>query len=272
MPFEPRSGKHAIIEAVFGLMFSRRFRSTEIDAVIASHSKWRDDLPRLGRSAGMIQFAFGDGVPPPMQLSPPAGGVMFDSVRRDGSLDWRLRVEENFVYVNCLSYTGWTDVYGKAKQYFIDASNAAFGGEPIDPQVTACMIQYIDVFDWHGKPEEYDLDLLLTNEDSFYVPSSLRKRGLAWHLHQGWYRTDKLPVEGRMLERINIDGAIDPTNDLPAVKMDTIHRLEFKEPVVISDMLNGKMDQLLDWMHAEDKAVVGAHLTSEMRKRIGLDV
>jgi uncharacterized protein (TIGR04255 family) len=206
-----------------------------------------------------------------MQLPSPAAGVIFDALRKDGSLDWRLRVDENFMYVNCLSYTGWDDVFGKAKRYFSDAIRAAFGESPIDPRITAAIIQYIDVFEWKGKPEEYDVDQLFCT-DNFYVPPALRKRGPLWHLHQGWYRDGDLVIDGRMLERINVDAAIEQATNVAAVKMDTFHRLEFKESVLIDELLPTQMsDRIFGWLHDQDKAVVRAYLTKEMRKRIGLD-
>jgi len=267
--FEPQGEKHAIIEVVFGLRFARNFTPAEIEALIAAHGKFKDDLPKINRTQ-IFQFSFGDGEPPAnLPFTPPVAGVAFDAMKKDGTLDWRLKADDNAIFVNCLSYSRWKEVWAKAQQFLRTANEIVVND---DNPVTAVLLQYIDVFRWTADKEKYDLRLML-DEESQHIPKSIYGCGPFWHLHQGWYRDDKLPAPGRMLERVHLDALLDDKG-VPTVKLDTYLQLELAKPqsgATVFGTADALGDKVYSDLHEVNKALLRSVLTKELAKRIGLD-
>jgi uncharacterized protein (TIGR04255 family) len=266
--FEPKKREHAIVESVCGLLLTRNLIPAEIEALVAAHDQWRDDLPRLART-GVFQIVVGDGGAT-QTLVPPGGGVSFDRVNPDGTLDWRLRADDAALFVNCLSYTGWAEVWPRTRRYLQQACDVAVRPENM---LRGAIMEYIDVFEWVDEAERYELDLLF-DRDSAYVPNSVWGKGALWHLHQGWFRTDNLPVKGRMLERIHLDGVIDDTSHRPTVRMSTYLSLEFESPIGHHDFFEaarGLADGIFGELHRLNKGLVGNYITKDMATRIKLN-
>lgn len=264
MAFQPKSDEHAIVEVVFGLIFARPFSPSEMDALAQEHARWKEFLPRMNRSAFM-QVYVGPGAPPSSPA--PASGVMFERFKPDGSLDWRIMAEGQHLYINCLSYTGWSDVWMRVREFMHSASSVAAR----DNDIAAALLQYVDVFDWAGDKGEYDPAELL-EFDSAFIPESIRNRGHLWHLHQGWYRNNDLPAEGRMLERVSIDGLEDPSSGVPIIKIDTYLQMELASPLHAGTFLGeGPVDGVFDALHCQNKTLISSILTKETLNRIGLN-
>ena len=193
------------------------------------------------------------------------GGFTFDRFKADGSLEWRLRVGGNNIFVNCLAYESWTKVWEKARN-FIERVAGYLGDETA---VAGMLLQYIDVFTWKAKNGKYDLSELFDKESAL-IPANLWAHGELWHLHQGWYKDADLATAKRMLERIHVDG-LQEENNPPMVKMDSWHSVEFKEPQPLKDSLKKGMDETFKYLHETNLGLMKSMLTKEMTKRIGLD-
>lgn len=265
MPFEPKGPNHAIIEAVLGFQLARNFTSGEIDALVAAHDKvFKDDLPRVNRT----QVLFLGAMPANVQIAPPVAGVAFDAIRRDGSLEWRLRAEDNSLLVNCLDYGRWSDVWPKAREYLRAASEVLLA---TDNAVAGVLLQYIDVFRWEGSVADYDVAELL-DAKSTHVPKSVFECEAFWHLHQGWYRTDNLPTPGRLLERVHLDAVLDE-NGTPIVRVDTYMMMELAAQQNNLATFGGgapMADKVFDDLHKENKTLLKSFLTQDMAKKIKL--
>lgn len=267
MTFEPKSKDHAIVEVVFGVQLARPLAPDEMEALAKAHDRWRDDLPKLGRLP-VFQISIGDA--PGGLIPQPVQGVSFERVKPDGNLDWRLRADSTALFVNCLSYDGWENVWPKTARFFKDACEVALAS---DNAVQGLILQYLDVFEWVNAADKYAVDALLSR-DSQYLPGSLWNQGPFWHLHQGWYRSGNLPVNGRILERIHLDAVVDETGQ-PTVKMDTFLNLELGPDAHITDpfgVASKHTDKLFNYLHDLNKDLVRAYINKDMAKRIGLDV
>jgi len=262
--FEPQGPKHAIIEAVFGLQLARHFTASEIEALIAQHDKFKNDLPRVNRT----QVIMLGGIPPGVSITPPTAGVSFDAMKRDGSLEWRLRAEDNQLILNCLAYSRWSEIWPRARDYLKAASEIVIGN---DNHVRGILLQYVDVFLWKGDVAAYDPKLML-DPNSTHVPKSILECGPMWHLHQGWYRDDSLPEPGRLLERLHLNAIPDDTG-VPTVKVDTYLQLELaNEQSVVSLFQNtpSMIENAFKYLHNDSKALLKSFLTDELAKRIDL--
>jgi|JI10StandDraft_1071094.scaffolds.fasta_scaffold553945_2 uncharacterized protein (TIGR04255 family) len=272
MPFQPKSGAHAIIEVVFGLYFARAFTSTELDALAKAHPLWKEDLPKIARGAfgGGFQLMVAEGVGPMMPIPMQGGGVIFESIKRDGSLDWRVRAEGNGLFVNCLAYEGGVNTWAKAKRY-IERAADHMGINLGEQMVSSCSLEYIDLFDWEGDVAGYDLEQLL-RRNSRYIPATVWERGPMWHLYQGWFRSENIPDAKRLLERIHLDGVLDASG-VPTVKFDTFMQVEFAKSVSVEHVIATKNENegIFPTLHALNKRIISDYITQEMADRIRLN-
>jgi len=259
--FEPKSGAHSIVEAVVGFAVQRPFSHAEIESVVASHPKWREQLPRLGRMS-VVEFTVG---PSPQSAHPPAGGVIFDRIKPDGNIAWRLNVNERNILVNCLEYSRWHEIWPRMHSLLNASAEVAI--KPSN-RIVNLTLQFIDIFEWNGV-QPYDIRQLL-NLDGRILPADLAGRGSLWHVHQGWFeRLTSLSLQGRALKRIHIDAVT--MGKTPAVKFDTTIRFDLAEPIVHSDILGTDMGaNLYETLHQESKRLFRSLLSSEAAKRIGL--
>lgn len=258
MDFEPRSGQHAIVEAVLGLTLQASFTPAQIEDLVARHDEWKQLLPRLTSGQGFTFDLNGQQFQFPMGS---AAGVMFDRVKPNGDLEWRLRVQGDTIFVNCLSYAGWSKVWDQAADLF-RRSMSGLGGVP----VKGALLQYIDVFDWGGPVDEYNISNLM-NFDSGAVPKTLLGRGPFWHLHEGWFRAEKTLPPGRLLERFHADAVQEP-NGRASVKFDSQSSVEMADVVPADDKT---VASLFDTLHSLHKSLLGQFITPRIADRIGLD-
>jgi uncharacterized protein (TIGR04255 family) len=272
VPFRPLHDRHAIQEVVFVLMFGREFAPAEVEAVVKAHDRWREELPKVTRfTAQRIEIQ--DAGPPQIRPAEEAGviGVAFDAVKRDGSLDWRLRLQQNWIGVNCLSYTRWNQVWPTARG-FLDQ----VGGILINPKlpVVGAALQYIDLFVWEGDIEQYRADELF-RADSGFVPRSIWDKGPLWHLYQGWFQKEDLPAAGRRLEKVHIDavereGTYQTKVDI-TLRHDLADELPSYRSVFGADGEQACIDASFTAMHTQCSRLLKAYITDEMAERISLN-
>ena len=267
MAFEPRSGEHAIIEAVFGLKLSRALNSGEIETLARNHDKWKDELPRLARHE-VQQIVLGEGVP--QAITVPGGpGVSFERIKPNGDIAWRLRYEGNALLINCLEYNGWTDVWATALRYMREVVEL-IGPEKLS--VAGSFLQYIDAFDWMGDEAAYDIFQLL-NPEGQLVPPTINQHGSAWHLHQGWFVPLNGPIDGRLLQKAHFDAIPKGELGYPSVRMDTLMRADFSGHVsgkLIFEENSPIVGTFVE-MHDRNKQLLEAFLTDAMCQKIGLE-
>lgn len=267
MAFEPKSGGHAIVEAVFGLRFSQPFSPDLLEKVVSSHDEWRERFPRISRGVG-FQFQVGqDAGFAPIPLA--QGSVAFDRLKPDGGFEWRLRFEGDRLFVNCLAYSRWNEVWGIVSQHLFRAGwLATEGGNP----VAGVLLQYIDIFEWNGPLEEYDVAQLLKKGTA--VPETILNKGPFWHLHQGWFRREPRVPRAQLLERLHLD-AVEDERRKPFVRMDSYLEAQLQEPIALvngNDEKNPQLTHLFDVLHDLDKELLDSVLNKKAAKRIKLDV
>lgn len=264
MTFAPKTGGHSIAEVVFGLTFSEPFTADKIDELAESKDSWREFLPRVGRSSG-FEFTIDvqAGISAPMVT--PAPGAIFDRLNPDGTISWRLNVQQNSIYVNCLDYTSWTEIRPRAMELLKTASLLL----ATDTGVSTIVLQYVDIWEWASERNGYDLRSLLRPEK--VVPGVFDK-GPNWHQHFGWFRPSDAMGGGRILERFHLDAVDDPSTK-PSVKLDGFLSFEPENKPVMGGAFwqSPQVDALFDGLHDLNKDIVRGLLTEDMANRIGLN-
>jgi len=249
---------------VFVLTLQRNITEVEVGRLEAAHDLWKSEFPKMSRIQ-TITVAVGSG---PSGLPTPPIGISFDRYKTDGSLDWRVRVGEQQIVINCLNYTRWNEVWGRAKELLRQFSDTIAAP---DNRVTGMGLQYIDVFVWEGNVEKYDVKQLL-RDDSKMVPASIWDRGPLWHLYQGWFETEGLPRAGRLLKRVHLD-AIEGNSQF-SVKVNNTLRLDMKTAAQLNKVFGGArpaIEKIYSELHVKSKRVLAELLIEEMAERIDLN-
>ncbi len=267
LAFVAKSGKHAIVEVVFGFQLSRPWRPSEIEKLAQNHDRWKEALPRLARHE-VQQFMIGEGVPQAISL-PGGPGISFERIKPNGDLAWRLRCEGSSIFVNCLEYTRWQEAWATASAQ-MRAVLEVVGAEKVS--VAGTLLQYIDVFDWLADPKGYDISELLDLE-SDYVPRAARNYGLAWHLHQGWFEPVIEPVAGRILHKAHFDALPKDEAGHPTVRLDTLLRSDFDGPISAQTFFDegSALEGMFIDMHNRNKRLLSSFLTKAICEKIGLE-
>lgn len=263
MPFVPRSGQHALIETVFGFFLSRPFAPKEIDAIKGKSADWRELLPRASDINMQEVEVSPQGVRAPRLTT--STGVAYERMKPDGSISWRLWVNEENVFVNCLEYTRWHDIWPQVKSILISVANTATDRSL---RIKAVQLQTIDAFDWQGAPNDYDItNLLQVGGES--VPRHIANRGAAWHLHQGWFSNDVNAFRGRLLNRINIDAT---DGNQSQVRMDCTLHCFVADQISLLDAANegSALYTGFEQLHIRNKALLEEFLNPNIAAQIGL--
>lgn len=265
MPFKPIGERHAIEEVVFLVAFSRAFSAIEIDRVVEKHELWKSELPKLARPQ-VIQVSFGVESDPDVGPPPPVAPAAFQSFKRDGSLDWQVKVENNLLSVNCLTYSRWDAVSRQARSLLekiipllADQTNRAL----------SVGLQYIDTFLWSGDLEAYNADGLFNRKSGFFSDKFMPV-GPYWHFHQGEYDyIDESPPK-RILERVHLDAVM--ADNLPRVRIDTMLRSDFAAGSDAADKsFRDEVFKELEDLHIRNKKVLATVISEELQNKISLN-
>lgn len=267
LAFVAKSGKHAIVEVVFGFQLSRPWHPAEIEKLAQNHDHWKEALPRLARHE-IQQFMIGEGLQQAITL-PGGPGISFERIKPNGDLAWRLRCEGNSIFVNCLEYTRWQDAWATASAH-MRAVLEVVGAEKVS--IAGALLQYIDVFDWMADPKGYDISQLL-DLDSDYVPRATSNYGLAWHLHQGWFEPVSEPVPGRILHKAHFNALPKDEAGRPNVKLDTLLRSDFYSHISAQTFFDqgSALEEMFIEMHDRNKRLLSSFLTKAICEQIELE-
>ncbi|SHF06482.1 TIGR04255 family protein [Kaistia soli DSM 19436] len=265
MPFEPIYGHHSVQEVVFTLIFQRPFDQKSLQDLQAAHSEWKAELPKI-EIPQIFHFSIG-----PFDSAEQAAqsGIAFQSFKRDGSIDWRLLANMQTLVVNCATYTRWADVWGRARNLLASsAKHLARSGNV----VASISLQYIDTFKWNGSAKSYSIDNLI-RRDSRYFPEALwdANNSPLWHLHQGSFRSKELAIGGKLLDRMHIDATEEDGTSI--VRFDSLLRLDAFQPAAYMRLfgpVDGKIDNLMNELHAINKSSILGYLVDSMAEQIGM--
>jgi len=263
MAFEPRSGEHALVEVVFGFSLTSPVDAHHIEALSNNHERWREVLPGKEPMGGMpIMF----GSPSQLQFSF-GGGIAFNQFLPDGNVAWRLSVEGNNIFVNCLKYTGWDEVWPKVRFLFEQISEAALG----ELIVQSCVFQTIDGFDWFADGNPYDARKLF-RADCRYISQATLDVGPQWHSHQGWFERKAVPKgASQVLQRVHLDA--NGNEEKADVRCDIYQGAFLIDPTPLAALTQkgGEVDIFFDFLHDSNKSLLRSYITEETAERIGLN-
>jgi uncharacterized protein (TIGR04255 family) len=199
--FIPLHDTHAIREVVFAVFFEAAIPPSLVRAVGENLLvPWRHHAPKR---TDLRSIVFAPGTIPSFAsvAKMPADGLQFEGFKRDGSLSWRVSLQGDMIFINCLEYPGWEQAWPLVREWL----GWTLGADPnANVRCRGFGLQYINEFRWQGEIERCTPDQFLKSSDE--VPRALLAyRDPRWHLHHGRFDAGIAPYAGETLRRVHID-------------------------------------------------------------------
>ncbi|MBT3060818.1 MAG: TIGR04255 family protein [Candidatus Thiodiazotropha sp.] len=267
---KPFGERHAIKSMAFAIEFSTELKPDVFSQIIGLHHKIQNDLPRIVPKQTLLVDL--DPVIQPSRQEQPAapsrkelGGVMFDSLNRDGTQQWALKVTPAFISVSFQEYTRWVEIWQKAQEFLAIVAPVCLNNNDI----LALGLQYIDEFHWYGTKSEFTASKLFDDQSDYLAPNAFNLDDL-WHCHHGYFAYLSTPNKHKQLNTINVD--ILDENEVRLARILTTHRSIPSQPITDMDHLfeNNAIDEYMDLMHVENKNILKNLLIKDMQTRISL--
>ncbi len=260
--FEPtdQRHKHAIREAVFAVLLAQPLTPDQLQRFIA-FGKTLTELP----SNQFLQQLFP--LPPAFPLEAVSGfaGSAFQSFKPDGTLSWRLLVQQNQITVNCLDYESWEAVWPRAKSYLTRTLDLFAGDVNV---VVNIQLQYINAFHWRGDDQLVPDFGTLLNRRSERIPAAFWERSSReWHVHQGWFEESTSLLPGKILRREHLTSQLEQNIGL-TVMVDLMDRNDLRDPMPVGTLSNS-LDDIFQSMRRRLRASLRDYLNEKVCIEIG---
>jgi uncharacterized protein (TIGR04255 family) len=260
MSFRPKNEAHSIAESVFSLTWKvgegvEAF-NPDVLKKIQSSKLLIEKFPKIN-SLTEFQFKFQLEAEPTIGNMPNVGLEM-QSLRKDGTFAWMLRVLNGGIYIHCMDYSTWKEIWHTIDEVFKEV----FSHLTID-KFSSVALRYIDVFYYDGELAEYSLEELF-KQSTEYLTSKNFGKDHRWHCNSGWFQP--IPEASKeCLNQLNIlAGEVNENNQI-FVQID--HNLVLNSD---SDINYDSLDQLFSLLHKANKNVLMSLLTEKMCKRLKL--
>jgi uncharacterized protein (TIGR04255 family) len=268
MPYVPINGDHAIQTVSFGVALSRQLTRADMQAVRASHKRWRAELPAVATPQG-VELQMDSSGGPPKAVSFP--GLEFSFLRPDGTPAWTLRLLGPDVTVDCNRYTRWAKTWDRAYRYLSEALQILERSEA-ELKVLTLSLMVLDRF----RAESSNDSLQSLFKASSFIAANLFEAGPAWHQHTGWFKT---AGSDRVLNQVNIDARtemydVDDGESRPSliVSLQHLQQWQITAPISVQSQLTSGIELMrnaMNIMHVENKHLLSQMLDEQMLNRIG---
>jgi uncharacterized protein (TIGR04255 family) len=255
--YQPRYEEHAISEVAFAIAFRDPLPADLIERAKQLGPELREFLPAMF-PAGAMQIRM-EAAGPRVERQPT--GIVFQRVKPDATPEWALSIQHTHIGVNCLQYTGWSEVWARARDLFVTVYEQI--GAPRLP-IGNVSLQYINQF-LADHPPASSANLMVLRAGTRFLPPRFVDNGELWHVHQGWFEQVLEPIPGNKLHMINFG----TQRDAERVTLTIDHLLRVQPERLDLEFCSGaQFDALMERLHDEHKAMLREVLTSEMADRV----
>lgn len=277
---KPLGGKHAISNVLFLFEFSTPIPPHAFGGLLEGthlHDQLIADLPRVSKQQQMVMnFPQGPGAENQFFANPfappfaPAGaisGIAFDRVKPNGEPALSVNIQANMLIIICGEYERWAGLWAEVKKY-LTILTPWLGAA----KFSALSLQYTDAFKV-GFPQGEALPLTeLFNSATKFLPPTFTSVNDAFHSHHGYFSQPNFGLGGKLLTNVNVN--VTETASVFDVQIITVHKYQLSEmfsPVTESGVLNQQMNDVFQYLHDENKAVVGDLLTEQVKEKISFN-
>ncbi|MDP3878424.1 MAG: TIGR04255 family protein [Methylobacter sp.] len=246
--------KNAIESNTFVLVFERPFNKQELQSLLRLENALKNDLPSFNEINSINVRLEGGQVTPSQEMI----GVLLQCFKADGKPSIELKIEGNIIEIMCFSYDRWINVWGKAKQFLLEAIKSIDN----DNKLIICVLKVVDKFLYDGDSKDYKVSDIFNQNTQLLTRNILSgEKTRLWHVFQGWFE------EPEILNNLNISTLDSNGKTLTTIEHDI--RRQFQDPQIISD-IKEKLDDIFSSLHEKNKTVIKSLLNEEQLKGIGL--
>jgi|GEM_PF-1786683 len=253
---------HSIERVVFTLELGT---PVEADEVKLLDDWWKSDLQeKLPRRNEGQNIKLEIGPNGTISTDKASTGVRYEAFRPDGILRLGLRAEDNLVQVVVTEYLGWDKIWPPVYEMLMAVAQKALNKK----DVVAIHLLYIDEFFYEQNDEHFKPSLVLRN-DGGLLPDYIFDQSMNWHNHTGYFSQACRKIPFHVLNRVNVDQLDQKNAKLIRIKLE--HRAIF-EAVPVSKIIESPelLSDTIEFLHNEDKDLLGKIINDEMQRKIQL--
>ncbi len=273
--FTPLHGAHAIAEAIAYVKVAPDFTIKDLRLIMDLKSALNDELPKFDILKKYQTFLKQDkdGVAITQQSSETEVGIEAQRVKKDASIEWILRIDDNSITIHCLDYQRWNDFL----EYVLKILNIVISKiKSAESSVSTIGLKVVDNFLYEGQIESYAADKLFRKND--YLANNCFKVHDRWHCHTGWFEETSID-DTSILNQLNV-GALyknieGKKTHVTSIDHNAVIRFQgtkLNNLYVLIDPENDPslLRTYLSELHRLNKNVLLSLLDSDMAKRINL--
>ncbi len=277
--FSPINKAHAIVEVIMYVRFISDFDDKAIKQFLELEYELKEDLPKcthMQRYETTVHIEQGDAQNPPVaEKKVSVGGIELESIKKDGSKEWMLRIARNTVAVHCFDYSTWPNIWAAGKRFLTKSLEKI---DIVNNVVSATGLIYRDRFLYEGIEEHYDpANLFDTDTDMIFKHAF--SAGMRWHCHTGWF--DPISATNNTcLNQLNIDAAYGNIEKKQKHITTIEHNIVIHFPELVQGELTSltgnssseysELDDIFTQLHSKNKEMLKKLLTRKMADRISL--
>lgn len=279
---KPHGGKHAISNVLFLFEFSAPLAPHAFASLLEGtqlHDQLVGELPRVSKQqqmmlnipqgAGVEQF-FGAPFPSPFggPFGPagPISGIAFDRVKPNGEPALSVNIQSNALIIVCGEYVRWAGLWAEVRKY-LSILTPWLG----DTKFSALSLQYTDAFKVSFPRGEAQPLIELFRPQNKYLPPTFTSLTDAFHSHHGYFSRPEFGLRGKLLTNVNVN--VTETASVFDVQITTVHKYQLFEMFnpVVNGQLNDQMNDVFQYLHDQNKLVVGDMLTDQVKDMISFN-
>lgn len=280
---KPYGGKHAISNVLFFFEFSTPLPPHAFMDLLEGtplHEQLVEKLPRVSKQQQMmLNLAQGHGVDQQFFGGPfggpfgtpfaPSGlisGIAFDRVKPNGEPALSVNIQANALIIACGEYERWAGLWAEVRKYL--SILTPWLGET---KFSALSLQYTDAFKVSFPRGEAQSLTELFKPGTAYLPPTFTLLVDAFHSHHGYFSQPTFGLGGKLLTNVNVN--VTETASVFDVQVTTAHKYQLFEMFspVISGALNDQMNDVFQYLHDQNKVVVGDMLTDQVKDMISFN-
>jgi uncharacterized protein (TIGR04255 family) len=279
---KPHGGKHAISNVLFLFEFSAPLPPHAFASLLEGtelHDQLVEKLPRVSKQQQMmlnipqgpgVEQFFGAPFPGPFAgpFGPagPISGIAFDRVKPNGEPALSVNIQANALIIVCGEYVRWAGLWAEVKRYL--SILVPWLG---DTKFSALSLQYTDAFKVSFPQGEAQPLTELFCAGNKYLPPTFTSLTDAFHSHHGYFSRPEFGLGGKLLTNVNVN--VTETASVFDVQITTVHKYQLFEmfsPVARGE-LNDQMNDVFQYLHDQNKLVVGDMLTDQVKDMISFN-
>jgi hypothetical protein len=176
--------------------------------------------------------------------------------------DWILRIIEDSIHINCLSYSNWNDTINFVDQYLTTVFDN-ISSENL--KIIGINLQVNDSFVVKDSIDDLDYSQLFNR--SKYLTENTWDIGSLWHVNSGWFDATDYEAALNVLNISTRTNISDSINLIVLIEHLQQYTLIADVPVESKSEL---IQKVFNELHEKNKVIVNELLAPDIKKQIGL--